>query len=142
MDCVASSNVSVPCTTNPATDPSIELKIQLPDKSYVFAVEVELPDNLELASLFFKADESAYASASDRGFTVKAKDPSARIISSASWTTVRTPPSDRIVRMYLPVVDDETVSVLQHTRFVRISLKGNFRQLWLRRVAVLTRKVT
>ena len=119
-------------------EPNLEIKIVQPRfrNAFFHSVKIILPDTYELANLLFESNEGIGGS----GYSIDALLGDGSIAASAYKLIARVP-EDRIVEAVFAPVEDDTVQFekLAEVKFVRLTLNGDFRQIWLRDVQLFER---
>ena len=120
-----------------SVDAHLELRLESAPRfrrAFLHSVKVFLPNRYELASLFFQSDEAI----GGRGHRIEAIQADGSVAATATDLVSGVPDSRELEALFSPLNADASVfRALANVEYVRITLPGDFRQLWLLRVEVV-----
>ena len=118
-------------------DAELELRLEAQPRfrrAFLHSVKLHLPQTYELASLLFTSNERTGGS----GYRVEALRGDGSVAATATDTVTFVPDSRELEVLFAPTDDDDTVlRALSDVGYVRLTLPGDFRQIWLDRVQVV-----
>ena len=118
-------------------DAELELRLEAQPRirrAFLHSVKLHLPQTYELASLLFRSNERTGGS----GYRVEALRGDGSVAATATDTVTFVPDSRELEVLFAPTDDDDTVlRALSDVGYVRLTLPGDFRQIWLDRVQVV-----
>ena len=131
------------CSEDPdenGLSPFIELELQghpHDRERYLFGLRIVLPTRQELANLFFKSPEAV----GGEGYKIEAFAGNGEPIETGFVETISSPPDGRLmeITLALKILTDAEFRRLGDVRFLRITLPGRFRQIWIKKIEVLER---
>ena len=120
-----------------SVDAHLELRLDSAPRfrrAFLHSVKVFLPNRYELASLFFQSNEAVGGSS----YRVEALRGDGSVAATATDIVDGVPESRELEALFAPTDADAVVfRALADAEYVRITLPGDFRQLWLLRVEVV-----
>ena len=118
-------------------DAELELRLEAQPRirrAFLHSVKLHLPQTYELASLLFTSNERTGGS----GYRIEALRGDGSVAATATDTVTFVPDSRELEVLFAPTDDDDTVlRALSDVGYVRLTLPGDFRQIWLDRVQVV-----
>ena len=127
-------------------DPYLEIKLvgHPHDRlNYLFGVQVVLPQTLEFANLMFRSGDDR---SNDQGFRfdLYKGDGTPIELDHTPATTVGGAPDDReFVHLFAPGdPTDHSIQELSDVVFVRLTLPGRLRQIWIKQIKILERPMS
>jgi len=122
-------------------DPVLELRLEAQPRfrgAFLHSVKLHLPQAYELASLFFTSNERIGGS----GYRIEALRGDGSVAATATDIVDGVPDSRELEVLFAPTDDDDaTLRALSDVGYVRITLPGDFRQIWLQRAQVVEKKL-
>ena len=120
-----------------SVDPQLEVQLEAPPRfrrAFLHSVKLYLPQTYEFASLLFQSAEPTGGS----GYRIEALRGDGSVAATASDPVAGVPDSRELEVLFAPVDDDAQVyRALADVLYVRLTLLGDFRQIWLKRVEVV-----
>ena len=122
-------------------DPVLELRLEAQPRfrgAFLHSVKLHLPQAYELASLFFTSNERIGGS----GYRIEALRGDGSVAATATDIVDGVPDSRELEVLFAPTDDDDAMlRTLSDVGYVRITLPGDFRQIWLQRAQVVEKKL-